>query len=266
MNNLNNLSERISALESEIRYLENLIAAAPEGRLIARSLKSGGYRYSVKRPDADNKVREDYLAAEELATAKALALRDYAKQRILDAKQEKHYLQLEFNYLTKEKNAESFLKAHPGAAELVNPLIRKRSEQLEAWKNAPYERSTEFPEHLIYPTIIPGFMVRSKAEADILGRFEFFGAAYHYEEELRCGNDIIHPDFTCKNLSTGKTIYWEHQGGWDDPGYVRRLNRRNEIYCKLGISPGDNLIITAETGSHPLDIQWVDQLIQYYLL
>lgn len=164
------------------------------------------------------------------------------------------------------KKADEYLIKHPGAAVLVEPMLRKRSRQLEEWKIAPYPRSQEFPEDLIYPTIIPGLMVRSKAEADILSRFEHFLVPYHYEDELREGYTVIHPDFTCRNVQTGELFYWEHQGKWDDIGYVQRVNKRNILYSQMGIYPGVNLIITTETENHPLDLQWVDQLIAYYLL
>ncbi len=266
MKNTNTIATRISGLDEEIRYLEKLVSDAPAGKLIVRRNPSGSYRYYRKRKTEGNKCTEEYLSGNKLEIARALALRDYSKNRIQDAIRERHYLNLNLKALNNEKQADHYLNTHPGAAELILPLLRKRADYLEAWKNAPYARSQDHPEDLIYTTVVEGLLVRSKAEADILSRFEFFGVPYHYEDELRYGSTIIHPDFTCRNLSTGKIIYWEHQGKWDDPGYMPRINKRNDIFCRLGISPGDNLIVTAETRTHPLDIQWVDQLIQYYLL
>ena len=266
MNYKDALIKKISDLNQEIKYLEDLILRAPEGSLIARKSANGTFRYAQKIPKKNKKKKEVYLSSSNLDVAKNLALKDYAKHRIQDAKQEKYFLELELSYISKKRKAEHFLEVHPGAAQLVLPFIRKRSEQLILWKDMPYVRSQEYPEDLKFPTIVPDFMVRSKAEADILSRFEHFGVPYHYEEELKEGNTIIFPDFTCRNMQTGKFIYWEHQGKWDDPGYIQRVNKRNLIYSRLGISPGDNLIVTAETGSHPLDLQWVDQLIEYYLL
>ena len=149
-------------------------------------------------------------------------------------------------------------------------------QKAEAWKNIPYKRSQTNPEWLKYPTIIKGLQVRSKAEADIIGRFEHFGAAYHYEEYFdipehllnlyRRNSFDIHPDFKCKNMRTGKVYWWEHQGQWDNPKYVADLPAREELLFKAGLVPWKNLIITTETQELPLDLQWVDEIIRFYLL
>lgn len=255
MKNTNTILKQISNLKKEIQYLEKLIAAAPEGRLVARKLPSGKYRYSLKEPSGENDIcQEKYLNADEMNIATALSLKEYASHRISDAKQEMRLLQMDLNLLTGESNVDRFFDFHPGKAQLVKPFIRSIPEQLSAWKSSHYAKNQNHPEGLIYSTIIPELMVRSKAEADIIGRFEHFGVPYHYEEELRCGHTVIHPDFTCRNLSTGKIIYWEHQGRWDDIEYVHKLSERNALYCQMGIYPCDNLIITAETAGRPLDI------------
>ena len=265
MSNLQTIQLSIDNLNKEIAYLKELIHNAPKGELVCRKMPSGHYRYSVKGIDKEDD-KETYIPKTQLDLARKLALRDYAKRRLPDAKKEVNGLKAQMRMHSGSRAADNYLIKHPGAAVLVEPMIRKRSGQLEEWKNAPYPRSQEFPDHLIYPTIVPGLMVRSKAEADIISRLEHFGVPYHYEEELKSDYVVIHPDFTCRNVRTSETFYWEHQGKWDDEDYVRRVNRRNEIYCRMGIYPGVNLIISTETEHHPLDIQWVDQLIKYYLL
>ncbi|MBO7392365.1 MAG: hypothetical protein J6U77_07685, partial [Verrucomicrobia bacterium] len=73
-------------------------------------------------------------------------------------------------------------------------------------------------------------------------------------------------DFKCKNMRTGKVFWWEHQGKWDDPGYVSGLPAREELLYKAGLVPWKNLIITTETQDLPLDLQWVDEIIRFFLL
>ena len=294
MSSINTIQTIINNLNEEIAYFEELINNAPKGNLVCRETSSGRYRYAVdvvpeKEIPEENAHNEDihddvskeviseddiselektelYIPKSNIELARDLALRNYAVRRISDAKRERSALKAQLRMYVNTRKADEYLINHPGAAVLIEPMIRKRCGQLEEWKNAPYRRSRDFPEDLIYPTIVPGLIVRSKAEADILSRFEYFGVPYHYEEELRNGFEVIYPDFTCRNIRTGETFYWEHQGKWDDEGYVtRRVNKRNEVYCRMGIYPGVNLIVSTETEHHPLDLQWVDQLISYYL-
>ena len=306
MSSLHAIELLIDNLNKEIAYFQKLIDDAPKGNLVCRTTPSGKYRYAIRDffeedisensisiddiPEEENSeglisddtVSEDTsskkespkkekterpIPKENIELAKALALREYAKRRVADAKTQVNGLKAQLRMYSRPRQADEYLINHPGAAVLIEPMIRKRSGQLEEWKNAAYPRSRDFPEDLIYPTVVPGLIVRSKAEADILSRFEYYGVPYHYEEELRNGYEVICPDFTCRNIRTGETFYWEHQGKWDDEGYVvRRVNKRNEVYCRMGIYPSVNLIVSTETEKHPLDIQWVDQLIQYYLL
>ena len=301
MSSLHTIELLIDNLNKEIAYFQKVINDAPKGNLVCRTTPSGNYRYAVRdffeeeisessisiegiseEENSEDMISEDItsesdapkkekterpIPKENIELAKELALREYAKRRVADAKTQVNGLKAQMRMRTGSRAADEYLINHPGAAVLIEPMIRKRCGQLEEWKNAPYRRSRDFPEDLIYPTIVPGLIVRSKAEADILSRFEYFGVPYHYEEELRNGFEVIYPDFTCRNIRTGETFYWEHQGKWDDEGYVtRRVNKRNEVYCRMGIYPGVNLIVSTETEHHPLDLQWVDQLISYYLL
>ena len=266
MSSLHTIELSIDNLNKEIAYFQELINNAPKGHLVCRKATLGNFRYSVKGI-LEDRNKEQYLPKVNINYARGLALREYARRRVADAKTQVNGLKAQIRMRTGSRAADEYLINHPGAAVLIEPMIRKRCGQLEEWKNAPYQRSRDFPEDLIYPTIVPDLLVRSKAEADILSRFEYFGVPYHYEEELRKGYEVIYPDFTCRNIQTGETFYWEHQGKWDDEGYVsRRVNKRNEVYCRMGIYPGVNLIISTETEHHPLDIQWVDQLIKYFLL
>ena len=265
MNTINSITARIANLKEEEHKLNMLIADAPSGKLIVRK-DIDGYRYSVKDKSDDGKAKETYIPRKEVYLAKTLALKAYAQQRLPELKKELRLREAELKYLLADSGTEQYLKAHPGIALLIQSSFHKLSDQLAQWKQLPYERNNEYPEDLIYPTIVPDLLVRSKAEADIISRFEHFGVPYHYEEALKIGSEIIHPDFTCKNLHTGQTIYWEHQGRRDDPKYNSKLSYREELYRRVGVIPWKNLLITTETKDQPLDILWVDIMIDYFLL
>ena len=210
--------------------------------------------------------KEIYISSDKIGLAKSLALRDYAINRLKDANREKAIIEREIALLQQEPFADRYLRMHPGAADLVQTYIRKRNEYLEQWKNAPYPKNCDHPENLIFSTVVPGLMVRSKAEGDIVSRFEHYCVPYHYEEKLVLGTAILHPDFTCKNIQTGETIYWEHLGSVDKKGYTSDSLQRIELYRRNGIYLWKNLLITTETADRPLDIQWIDQIIKHFLL
>ena len=97
-------------------------------------------------------------------------------------------------------------------------------------------------------------------------RLVHFGVPFRYEELVYSNGIYYHPDFSCLNVRTLEKIYIEHQGGWDMDSYVDRLHNREMDLKQAGIIPWKNLLITTETKDQSLDINWVDVLIQYYLL
>lgn len=168
--------------------------------------------------------------------------------------------------MTAERKTDILLRNHPGLSALVLPQLRSKEDAVAKWRDAEYKRSTRHAENLKYPTVIPGLFVRSKSEADIISRLEFFGIPFRYEEEIIINGVAYHPDFSCLSPTTFEIKYWEHQGGWDKESYIEPLKNREATLASVGIIPWKNHIITTETLDQPLDITWVDMLIQYFLL
>ena len=52
----------------------------------------------------------------------------------------------------------------------------------------------------------------------------------------------------------------------DNPEYTVKTVQKLETYEKNGIFPGEKLLLTYETGSHPLNMKTVENLIQKFLL
>ena len=72
-------------------------------------------------------------------------------------------------------------------------------------------------------------------------------------------------DFVCLNVHTGMLWYWDHQGMMDNAEYVKKTLHNEELLYSAGIIPWVNMIVTTETSSIPLDVQWVETIIKYYL-
>ena len=263
--NFEGLVFKNKSLNEDIQVLEDFIKQCPDGSLISRKNRDGSYSFFQSVKDADGKKKEVYLRKSDIKIAKGLAAKEYAQARLKDVLKEKRIMEGNLSLAQNEKEADRFLRIHPGAATLVLPMLKNKTLFAEQWRNASYVRSTTYPEDLKFSTVIPGLKVRSKAEGDILERMVYYDVPFRYEEELVINGIAYHPDFTCLNTETNQIFYWEHQGRWDDYDYVRRLQNRNLEYQKMGIIPWKNLIITTETEDQPLDILWVDKIIQYYL-
>ena len=110
-------------------------------------------------------------------------------------------------------------------------------------------------------------MVRSKSEKRLADKFNLLGIPYIYEKPLYLeGYGYVHPDFTLLNVRKKKEYYLEHFGMMDNPEYTVKTVQKLETYEKNGIFPGEKLLLTYETGSHPLNMKTVDNLIQKFLL
>lgn len=170
------------------------------------------------------------------------------------------------NYLQNEINYGKKVIEQAPEGNLVIPKLRDKNSFIQEWTNADYQRSNLYPEKLIYPTVIPNLKVRSKAEADWISRLVHFGIPLRYEELIISNQVALHPDITGLNITTLTPVYIEHQGGWDNDDYIRNLEGRSLLLKQAGIIPWKNLIITTETRSQPLDINWIDELIQYFFM
>ncbi len=77
---------------------------------------------------------------------------------------------------------------------------------------------------------------------------------------------MIYPDFTFLSRKIKCEIYWEHHGMMDDPSYAESTIQKIQAYERNDIYPGEQLILTFETGKLVLDMEIAEKLIQKYLL
>ena len=131
------------------------------------------------------------------------------------------------------------------------------------WASEPYTRKTDHPENLTIPTKA-GFPVRSKSEALICNELFDAGIPFRYEQALDLGGIILYPDFTIRHPSSGKIIIWEHFGLLEMEDYTQNVIRKLSNYLQSQFIPGDNLILTYESRSVPLDVHYIELLIYYH--
>lgn len=134
----------------------------------------------------------------------------------------------------------------------------------EEWANREYRRKTP-PENPDYKTD-NGEIVRSKSELIIANKLKSMGLKYRYENaRLIKGLGTVYPDFTILDPNTGEEVILEHFGLMDDEDYLDRSFFRKMIaYACNGIVPGKGLICTFETGNRPLNVEYLENLLNCY--
>lgn len=155
---------------------------------------------------------------------------------------------------------------HEEYRKLLRPFLKHDHLNLQSWAHDDYLRSTSHPESLTITTS-HGWHVRSKSEALIVSALDKYEIPYRYEERLKIGGMVFHPDFTIRHPHTGDTIYWEHLGRMDDPQYVSdKFTAKICTFAQNDIIAGKNLILTYETSTCPLTPQTIEETIEHYFL
>ena len=266
MTNRHNLKMRLQFLEKEILILQSQLSNAPKGTIVSRRMPDGTYKYYRRLALPNKSYKEFYLGNQNRKEALQLAEKMIAEKKIRDYQNEKRLLQRELAFQEKEPEAEVFLRQHQGIAALLREQEKQSEDPGLKWKNTPYNRSLKYPENLKYTTIVPGLMVRSKSEAMIVASLERHGVPYHYDECIIINGEQIAIDFVCLNVRTGVIYYWDHRGMLDNLNYINKTLYCENLFLNNGYIPWINMIVTTETQDHPLDLQWVDIIIEQYLI
>lgn len=104
----------------------------------------------------------------------------------------------------------------------------------------------------------------------VLPREDFIklmGIPYIYELPLHLdGLGYIKPDFTALNPDTREECVWEHFGMMENPEYASKAMNKLNVYARNGYTVGDNLIITMEGQTQPLNTRNLDKVIRKNLM
>ena len=275
MNNshiINELLEARSELTNLIDKLSKLEEIEPEG-LVSVKNNDGRFYYYVRKDSSDKTGR--YLPKDRPEQIRALTQKMYNSRLKKACEKELAQYSKCIELLKRvDTSTEDILKSIPQPLrEFVDTnvlLDKSKAEEFEKerdYRDNPRESDTVF----VSPR---GERFKSKSEWIIADMLRQNGVPYFYEkpfensiyEELRTSKYNLHPDFTCLNKRTGKTYYWEHFGGLDDPWYVVRFVDRIQNYAAYGVFPGSELIISVESQKAPLRISFIKGLIAKYLV
>ena len=153
----------------------------------------------------------------------------------------------------------------PAYKELLSPFYQPISQELFEWTNSPYEKNDNYLESLKHKAVSGGY-VRSKSEQIIDMVLYKNKIPFRYECALRFGETVFYPDFTIRHPKTGQLFYWEHFGLMDDADYSKKAYSKLQTYTSHGLIPTIQLITTYETKEHPLSIEAVEEIVNYYFL
>ena len=251
------MKKKVEQVQKEIQRISKQLNTYPEGKLV--SIRNGNwYKYYVS--DGHTKT---YIPAEKRELARQLAWKKYLTCFLEDLEQEKCAIEAYLHKMSKKKHIDRLIEKNQGCIALLGERIKTRNQVIEDWLMEEYETNQEFPETLRHNTIA-GHMVRSKSEAMITSYLYSNQIPYRYECALTLEGVTLYPDFTIRHPKTGQIYYWEHFGKMDDEKYVKKTQRKFQIYTSNGIIPTIQLITTYETKENPLDMRTIEEVIEKY--
>jgi hypothetical protein len=263
MNNITMMEAEKKRLEAQLakEMADYSLSNYPDGRLKIK--KDGKYRKLFWVNDKNGGIGRTYIKKADIKVAQQLALKAYKESTIWTLKKQLQATNAYLRYYP-QKSPDDLFRFSEEFRRLLQPMIPIRQDYKE-WMEYKYERSTEHPERLIFPTM-KGEKVRSKSEAMIADELYRRGIPYRYECRVDIGGHTIYPDFSIMDAASGQLILWEHFGMMDDPKYVSKYLWKIRNYVLNGYIPQINLITTYETEARPLTLSGVVKVIEQFFL
>ena len=266
---MSNIIEIISKRIAELEQYKAVISKRME------KLKyKGNQKYHIKIDSKRNQLyvrsksdrsKGKYVKTKNLSNAKQIATYDYLTHTLKLIDDELKQLDRTLKALSKDSPEEYYKKLSTARQKLIVPIRLTDEQFVEQWLAEPFEAGVFDSSEVEYYTN-KNERVRSKSEIMIANALERHNVPYKYECPLYLdGLGLIHPDFTTLNVKRRKIYYWEHLGKMDDTDYSRKNVYRINTYIKNGIMPGENLILTMETSTLPLDSRIIDRFIEQFL-
>ena len=225
-------------------------------------------RYYVSE-EGDPK-NERYLKKEEREIAGKIAQACYDKEFREELQQQLGRVERLLNSYDENELIDIYSDCNPLRQALLTPYIIDNEEYAKRWQELEYPPYTRDDSTAEYETE-RGELVRSKSEKIIADHYSRRGIPYRYEYPLtvtdRKRQVVIHPDFTVLNKRTRQIYYHEHFGRLDDQDYCdRKVISKMELYMQNGFFQGSEMIYTFESRRKPLDIRYLDSLIDRFLV
>ena len=152
----------------------------------------------------------------------------------------------------------------PERQAMVEPVVPLTRDFVQDWLAEPYEGKGFRPDDVTAYYTGKDVRVRSKSELYIANKLDEIGVPNKYECPLFLRDKILYPDFTILDVCTRELKYLEHCGMMDDPDYVDAFLWKMDFYQANDIYPGEDLILTFESGRRPMNTRTIDRIIRRY--
>lgn len=235
----------------------------PKGVLCVKEKK--GKHYFYKQTFHDGARCQMYIPKKNEEYVEALKIRRFLEESM---KIFQKNIQAEEQFLRRYQSYDPNLiqASLPGA---YRPLPNRcfweagNQNQIQWLKNTRRDKQRN-PEKKIH--ITPGGLcVQSKGELIIAASLEANGIPFRYDQELRLGEHVIHPDFELLDPYRNIPIYWEHFGMLEDEDYFESAVWKLKLYQKNGIFLFDRLLVTANAPDGSFNGKMVDRIIKVFL-
>lgn len=264
---MNQLFEALDAREKELDTVITKIKRnrrkVPEGKIRIISTRGRTQYYLLSEKD---KRVGTYIRKKDEDIAYAIAQKEY-DQRVLEHAQEEKQRIIKFRKSILPIQIENI---YPSINDARKPLIRPfrltDDEYVSKWLSLQYE-GLPFKENAPEFYSNKGERMRSKSEVIIANALAAHNVPYLYECPVELEDlGIVYPDFRILNVRKRKELFWEHFGLIDDREYRDDALVKIEKYHQSGFCQGDNFIYTMETIRKPLNVKYVELLIERYCL
>lgn len=258
------VSEELVKQYDEITKVERQIAhdisELPKGKLRISNSR-GKPIYFIK-----TETGEQYIKKNQFEYAQKLAQRSYLEDLRKEIVKQKICISKFLQTYSEKSLIKPYQKLSKARKEIVNPIYVTNEEYARQWEEQPFKpKIIANNESEIYTE--KGERVRSKSEKIIADKLFMMNIPYKYECPLNInGFGIVYPDFTVLNVRERKVYYWEHFGMMDNEQYCNNAIRKVETYQKGEITQGNELLLSFETSSRPLNINYIEGIINTYLV
>ncbi|MBQ2270671.1 MAG: hypothetical protein II335_02685 [Firmicutes bacterium] len=107
---------------------------------------------------------------------------------------------------------------------------------------------------------------RSKSELAIAMVLHSYDIEFKYEASFQNQGRTVYPDFFIKRPKDNKLFIWEHFGMIYEVEYRNKMMKKISGYYDEGYRLWDNLIISFDDEGGSIDVNYIDKIVQLYLL
>lgn len=254
------IRNELKILYKTAKVVREILKKAPKGNLrISNSHSKPEYYYKQEGESGGN---GSYIKKKDMGKAIAIAQRDYDRLLLVSIERRIALIEEFVERYACIKPERVYDTLNPYRRELVSPRILSDEEYVKQWLMVEYQ-GKHLDDGIGSIITEKGERVRSKSEKIIADKLYAMGIPYRYEYPVILSNSIrVYPDFTILKMPERKEVYLEHLGLLDEETYLESTMRKLNLYSENGIFLGDNLLITCETGRHPLNTKMLDGMLR----